>query len=255
QDLYRKVRSILNKLTPQKFDTLIQQVHDLSIDTEEKLKGCIKLIFEKAIGEPSYSIAYAQMAKSLNNLRVHMDEQPSETVTFRKLLLNQCQKEFEKDKLEEIDLEKMTLQIEQSTSEKEKLQLTEAKQQAENVAKRRSIGNIRFIGELYKLKMLTDNIMFECINRLLKYSNDEDNVECLCRLLITIGFDLDNANPLSKQRLNQTFEELKSISYSKSISSRIKFMIQDVLELRENDWVPRREDTQPKLIEQIHKEA
>lgn len=50
----------------------------------------------------------------------------------------------------------------------------------------------RFIGELYKLKMLTENIMHDCIIRLLRYSLDEDNLECLSRLLTTIGQDIDN---------------------------------------------------------------
>ena len=47
QELYKKVRGILNKLTPQKFKTLIQQVLELNIDTEHRLKGCIDIIFEK----------------------------------------------------------------------------------------------------------------------------------------------------------------------------------------------------------------
>lgn len=32
-------------------------------------------------------------------------------------------------------------------------------------------------------------------------------------------------------------------------------MMQDIVDLRENDWVPRREDNNPKTIDQIHKEA
>lgn len=47
QELYRKVRSILNKLTPQKFQTLIQQINELDIDTADRLEGAIDLIFEK----------------------------------------------------------------------------------------------------------------------------------------------------------------------------------------------------------------
>ena len=47
QELFRKVRSILNKLTPQKFQTLTQQIIDLDIDTAERLEGAIDLIFEK----------------------------------------------------------------------------------------------------------------------------------------------------------------------------------------------------------------
>jgi translation initiation factor 4G len=42
----RKFRGILNKLTPQKFGTLIQQVLDLEIDTPERLEEVISIIFE-----------------------------------------------------------------------------------------------------------------------------------------------------------------------------------------------------------------
>ena len=54
QELYRKVRSILNKLTPQKFGTLMQQILDLNINSEEKLKGVIDIIFEKVWFELLY---------------------------------------------------------------------------------------------------------------------------------------------------------------------------------------------------------
>lgn len=41
------MRSILNKLTPQKFQTLVKQVSEMEINTEERLKGVTDLIFEK----------------------------------------------------------------------------------------------------------------------------------------------------------------------------------------------------------------
>ena len=65
QELFRKVRSILNKLTPQMFNQLMKQVTDLTIDTEERLKGVIDLVFEKAINEPSFSVAYGNMCSCL----------------------------------------------------------------------------------------------------------------------------------------------------------------------------------------------
>ncbi|KAL0978497.1 hypothetical protein UPYG_G00171250 [Umbra pygmaea] len=63
QELFRKVRSILNKLTPQMFNQLMKQVTDLTIDTEERLKGVIDLVFEKAIDEPGFSVAYGNMCR------------------------------------------------------------------------------------------------------------------------------------------------------------------------------------------------
>ena len=65
QELLRRVRSILNKLTPQMFQQLMKQVMELSIDTEERLKGVIDLVFEKAISEPNFSVAYANMCHCL----------------------------------------------------------------------------------------------------------------------------------------------------------------------------------------------
>jgi len=66
QDLYRKTRSILNKLTPQKFQVLLSQMQALKIDTESKLKGVVDLVFEKAISEPLYTVVYANMGRCLS---------------------------------------------------------------------------------------------------------------------------------------------------------------------------------------------
>lgn len=39
------------------------------------------------------------------------------------------------------------------------------------------------------------------------------------------------------------------------IPSRIRFMIQDVIDLRRNKWIPRRVDSKPKLINEIENDA
>ena len=57
-------------------------------------------------------------------------------------------------------------------------------------ARRRSLGNIQFIGELYKFKMLTARTMHQCIEKLIK-TTDEESLECMCRLLTTVGKDLE----------------------------------------------------------------
>lgn len=65
QDLLRRVRGVLNKLTPQMFQPLMKQITEMTIDTEERLKGVIDLVFEKAISEPNFSVAYANMCRCL----------------------------------------------------------------------------------------------------------------------------------------------------------------------------------------------
>uniref|UniRef100_A0A8C8RGY9 Eukaryotic translation initiation factor 4 gamma 1 n=1 Tax=Pelusios castaneus TaxID=367368 RepID=A0A8C8RGY9_9SAUR len=252
QDLFRRVRSILNKLTPQMFQQLMKQVTELSIDTEERLKGVIDLIFEKAISEPNFSVAYANMCRCLMGLKVPTTDKPAVTVNFRKLLLNRCQKEFEKDKDDDEIFEKKQKEMDEAATPEEKARLKEELDDARDKARRRSLGNIKFIGELFKLKMLTEAIMHDCVVKLLK-NHDEESLECLCRLLTTIGKDLDFEK--AKPRMDQYFNQMEKIIKEKKTSSRIRFMLQDVIDLRRNSWVPRRGDQGPKTIDQIHKEA
>ncbi|NXJ94022.1 IF4G1 factor, partial [Corythaixoides concolor] len=252
QELLRRVRSILNKLTPQMFQQLMKQVMELSIDTEERLKGVIDLVFEKAISEPNFSVAYANMCRCLMGLKVPTTDKPTVTVNFRKLLLNRCQKEFEKDKDDDEIFEKRQKEMDDASAPEEKARMKDELEEARDKARRRSLGNIKFIGELFKLKMLTEAIMHDCVVKLLK-NHDEESLECLCRLLTTIGKDLDFEK--AKPRMDQYFSQMEKIIKEKKTSSRIRFMLQDVIDLRRNSWVPRRGDQGPKTIDQIHKEA
>lgn len=52
-----------------------------------------------------------------------------------------------------------------------------------------------------------------------------------------------------------TMEELVTRKNSNVISSRVRFMLQDVIDLRKNRWIPRRIENKPKTIQQIQFEA
>lgn len=54
---------------------------------------------------------------------------------------------------------------------------------------------IRFIGELFKQKILTPNIMLYCI-MILVTKHVEEPLECLCNLLKTVGKELEQVNIL-----------------------------------------------------------
>uniref|UniRef100_T1J0U7 W2 domain-containing protein n=1 Tax=Strigamia maritima TaxID=126957 RepID=T1J0U7_STRMM len=259
EDLYKRVRGILNKLTPQKFNTLVNQVNDLSIDTEERLKGVIDLVFEKALDEPNFSVAYANLCKCLAMKKVPIGNKDNDFVNFRKLLLNKCQKEFERDTADDVARIKRAKEM-FPDDEAKKRELDEELEDLERKAKRRSLGNIRFIGELFKLHMLTASIMHDCLKKLLN-QEDEDSLECLCRLLTTIGKDIDpeksksnNKEPVD-DKMNSYFRMMKEIINKRQASPRVRFMLQDVTDLRQNNWVPRRDENNPKTLDQIHLEA
>lgn len=75
-----------------------------------------------------------------------------------------------------------------------RLELTNIKTYfTQNNERRRTLGNIRFIGELFKLSMLSETIMHNCILQLLSNAKiNEDGGESLCILLKIVGEELDH---------------------------------------------------------------
>lgn len=80
----KKLRSILNKLSPSNFDTLVGQVNDLVINTEEKLKKVVDIVFEKAVDEPGFSLPYSKLCKTLGEKVVEAED--GRIINFGKLL-------------------------------------------------------------------------------------------------------------------------------------------------------------------------
>lgn len=70
EEMLKILRGILNKLTPERFEDLVKQVDELSIDNEECLKAVIELIFKKAVSEQSYSMAYAKMCHHMKGVNL-----------------------------------------------------------------------------------------------------------------------------------------------------------------------------------------
>ena len=144
QELRRKAIAILNKLTPQKFDTLVLRFQELPIDSTEKLSLFMELIFEKAVAvdEASFSVAYASMCGELQKKKVQ--DADGKEINFRKLLIMRCQQEFEKDYMEGLDREKHVSEMEATTDEDEKKRIKGEFEALERKLRKRSLGNIRY---------------------------------------------------------------------------------------------------------------
>lgn len=259
QELFKKFRSVLNKLTPDNFDKLVQQVKGFVIDTDERLDGCIKLVFEKAISEPNFSEAYAKMCKEIGNIAILVSNE--KRTSFKGRLLAQCQCEFERrrnDQTSAIRDNRSKLEASKGMAKEQFEELKAQLEEDELRVRRRAVGTVRFIGELFKHGQLTANIMHSCITLLIEKEvkdYDEETLECLCKLLTTIGSKMEKEN---NQDLSGYFDKMGDIVKHRDqykISSRIRFMIQDVIDLRRNGWQPRRQDLNPKTMNQIQKEA
>ncbi|MQL36405.1 hypothetical protein EI006_26805, partial [Escherichia coli] len=126
----------------------------------------------------------------------------------------------------------------------------EQREEKRTKARRRMLGNIRLIGELYKKKMLTERIMHECIKKLLGHYQqfpDEEDIEALCMLMSTIGEMIDH--PKAQEHMDAYFERMGLLSNNMNLSSRVRFMLKDAIDLRKNKWQQRRKVEGPKKIE------
>ena len=68
--MLKKVRCILSKLTPEKFYTLLPQIHSLKINTPELLRGTVNIIFEKAVNEPDLPMLCARLCRQLSHVSI-----------------------------------------------------------------------------------------------------------------------------------------------------------------------------------------
>ena len=142
EDFSRLSRQNLNKLTPQKLDTVVEKFEGLSIDSIMKLSLCIELVFEKALDKPNFCAAYAQLCLALGKKKV-ADKTGHGIVNFRKLLIMRCQQEFEKDYMEGLDREKYVNDINEATNEDDKKRIKMEFEAMEMKLRKRSLGNIR----------------------------------------------------------------------------------------------------------------
>jgi translation initiation factor 4G len=80
----REVTAILNKLAPERFETLSKKLlgEDLSLASSPSLlKGALKSVFEKAISETTFVSMYAQLCAFLAVSLPQCDETDEGTAT------------------------------------------------------------------------------------------------------------------------------------------------------------------------------
>ena len=64
----KSVKGILNKLTPENFDKLLEQLK-ATITTTDTLHGSITLVFESAVAQPTFVNMYAELCLRLSKVR------------------------------------------------------------------------------------------------------------------------------------------------------------------------------------------
>ncbi|KAJ1452426.1 armadillo-type protein [Pelagophyceae sp. CCMP2097] len=245
----KKAKALLNKLTVEKFERLSCEFIAIDFFSEPLVQGAIDMIVDKAQQETHFVDIYAELCVKMAGTPLPGlgEDADAKGKKFRQMLLERCQAEFEKDHTD--------LQAE--------LELMEEAQRNRqlNAIRKAYIGHMIFVGALYTEDLLKERVLHHCIQELFGEgvdAPDDEKIECLTRLLTKTGKSLDLAaleNPKSQKLLKAYFKQLQKLKKSPLLSSRIRFLVRDLCDLRDANWKPRREEDKAKTIEEIHDDA
>jgi len=242
----RKVKSLLNRLTMERFDSISDQIIQWANKSVNEKDGrtliqVIRMVFERATDDAAWNEMYARLCrKMMEQISPDVQDDGIKNLEgkpiaggqlFRKYLLNRCQEDFERGWFakEAAAAKASDGQATKTANEKknmEEAQLYSDEYCAAQKAKRQGLGLIKFIGELFKLQMLTERIMHECVKKLLVNveNPEEEDIESLCQLLKTAGQLLDT--PKARAHMDVYFTRMKELGKSTNVSSRMQFILQ-----------------------------
>lgn len=196
------VKEILNKLSNDNFNILVKEIMNLNFASKEQLQELVDSIYSKAIIEQIFGPLYAKLCLELSPCCI---ENEGKKIYFRELLLNKCQVMFG---------------IYTSKSEKEEISLN----------KMQVIGCIKFIGELYNIKLITDKIISFCIDSLIQKipTHNAFITENICTLLTTIGKEYHVRDKITCDKYLNFIRNL--IEQNNFVNKREKFMYMDLID-------------------------
>ena len=226
QSAEREVKGLLDQLTMEKFDTISNQIVEWANKSEaerdcQTLTHVTKLVFEKAIDETAQSEVYARLCrKMMERISANVQDDAVRGAggrpiaggqLFRKYLLDRCQE----------DLERRWA----TKGPAGEAEFYSTKHYVPQKTRRQGLGLIQFIGELYKLQMLSERIMHDCIQKLLSSIDNpkEEEIESLCRLLETVGKLLDKQD--GRVHMDIYFTRMKELGRSRNITPRARFVL------------------------------
>ena len=255
---YKEKLDELKKKDPIKFD-LTELLNILTVDNYEEIKNLIydkissiieyqdkflDVLFQKAINEKAFVNLYAKLCKELDNsLPQRMENKQNDGKTnkkdpsvFRNKLLDKCREIFK---------------IDNNTKINEYIKETDPYER-EIKLKKFILGNVNFIGELIRNKILSRKNVYGCINNLFKRFEKEGgdrqlkliNLEGIVILIDKFGTlmnsQLIKINEIElrdfEKKIDDYIEKLELIQSKENIPGFIKYKIINLIEKKKANW-------------------
>jgi hypothetical protein len=219
----RSFRSILNKLTVEKFESLFEQLATCGITQPHHVSILMHEVFEKATSQHHLIPMYADLCVKLEkDARIASVVQAAgELHDFRRLLLNECQSVFEQC-FESSDCDSKDCSVGEETAFRRKQQV---------------LGNMKLIGQLLVHGMLSSDLFVGCCEELLRERTENpEALEALVALMMVAGPQFDKDTWQHYRRLQNILSDMSLLTKDKRSPPRLRFLIRDVLDAREAGW-------------------
>ncbi len=192
-----KIKRILNKISKNNYNILIDQLIE-ELNTNYSEAETVDLIMNKIWSDDSFYVIYLNVCKVIWQIK------PS----FKKALLNRCQLEFS-----QTDQKITKIMSTEDEVEKQKLD-------------RVTSGTIKFIGHMFNIGIIKENILVECIRCLLKFNKNEiteKHIEYLDKLFDIV--DKEKIKNINFVKCKQFIKELMDCNEK----NRMFFILESLL--------------------------
>eukprot|EP00392_Amoebophrya_sp_AT5.2_P017854 g18276.t1 len=208
----------MNKLTEKNFDSIYEQIIAL-LKKQRHVEVLMQEVFEKAVSQHFFIDIYTSLTKKLSDFLEHHAElfsvdEAGKKQTFRVILLSQVQDTFEKSLTDSKDFE-----MPNGNETEEYVAATKRKT--------RITGNVKFIGNLLREKLLASKIFVHVAQALSEDESNELTLEMLCILCDTTGTAW-MSGPVEQWAHMELLPHVLALSKDKKIKPRVRFMIQDL---------------------------
>ena len=231
-----ELRELLNILTKDNYDNIKCKILEIIKENVKLQEQFLGIFFLKAVREKSYGELYAKLCKYLNRELPQKSKKNEKAKNpssfFREKLIEKCREilkstNFDKYIKEDDPIEKQ-IKI-----------------------KKFILGNVNFLTELIKIKLLSKKIMPECIDYLFeKYKNETDthlkliHVESIVIFTDKFGSLVHSEKnnmkseeiKLFKKKLEEIFEKLEKVKNDKELRGHIKYLIINLIEKKKNNY-------------------
>lgn len=192
ENVEAKMMSLLNRLAPSNRVKLQVQLLEISLKSTENLKLLVEKIFQKICLEKKYTLMWVELCVFLMNKYKNPDQKGKNQ--FKTELLNISQLMFNNFGNEG----GFTC-----------------------VNKMRMMGNMVFLGELFKNKVIPKHVVWSCLESLLEVEVNEDKIEGAAILILSGG----KAFLALGDGFGAIIDKFKEMIDKNKVSSRIKFLL------------------------------